>query len=107
MEGTRAASDKLRQGANGSDNPKRKVQEARGNKCYNLKIRSSGEADQGLKSPRACPAEGRQSQSHKTGEHGRSKLTKAGMPNFLQPSISSVFPVEFDVMNTTSAFQSL
>ena len=40
-------------------------------------------------------------------EHERNELTKAGMPNFLQPSISSLFPPQFEVMNTTSASHSL
>ena len=42
-----------------------------------------------------------------TPEQERDKLTKAGMCNFLQPSINSLFPSQFEVMNTTSAFQSL
>ena len=37
----------------------------------------------------------------------RGKLTKAGIPNFLQPSINSLFPFQFEVIKTTSAFQSL
>ena len=42
-----------------------------------------------------------------TPEHERDKLTKAGMSNLLQPSINSLFPLRFEVMNTTSAFHSL
>jgi len=60
-----------------------------------------------FKNPRACPPEEGKISLTQTPEQEQGKLTKAGMPNFLQPSINSLFPSQFEVMNTTSAFHSL
>ena len=60
-----------------------------------------------FKSPRACPIEEEKVSLPQGSGQKRSELTKAGMCNLLQPSINSLFPSQFEVINTTSAFHSL
>ena len=61
----------------------------------------------GFKSPRACPIVEEGISLPRRPEQERNELTKAGMCNLLQPSINSLFPSQFEVINTTSAFHSL
>ena len=66
-----------------------------------------GKASDKFKSPRAYPSAVGKIRPARMVEQERGKLTKAGIPNFLQPLINSMFPPQFEVMNTTSAFHSL
>lgn len=65
---------------------------------------NKGKTNDEVKSPTACPSVVRKISLVRISE--QEELTKAGIPNFLHPSINSLFPPQFEVMNTTSAFHS-
>ena len=67
----------------------------------------NGKVGHDFKSPRACPIKEEGISLPQRPERERDELTKAGMCNLLQPSINSLFPSQFEVTNTTSAFHSL